>query len=71
MKVLTQKQSKSAIEHVAGLLKEDGETQTMTVQEWLDIAQFRPAQFVRSLPALEILGLLGFGDVMVKAEPPG
>ena len=67
MKVITQKHMKLAIDHVAGLLKEDGENQTMTVQEWLDIAQFRPAQFARSLPALEILGLLGFGDQPVRA----
>jgi hypothetical protein len=68
MKVITQKQMKSAIECLAGRLKEDGATQTMTVQEWLDVAQFRPAQFPCSLPALEILGLLGFGDEMVRAE---
>ena len=61
----------SAIEHLAGLLKEDGATQTMTVQEWLDVAQFRPAQFPCSLPALEMLGLLGFGDQMVQAEKVG
>jgi hypothetical protein len=71
MKVITQKQMNSAIEHLAGLLKEDGATQTMTVQEWLDVAQFRPAQFPCSLPALEILGLLGFGDQMVQAESVG
>ena len=71
MKVITQKQMKLAIERVAGLLKEDGATQTMTVQEWLDIAQFRPAQFPCSLPALEILGLLGLGDEMVQAETFG
>ncbi len=71
MKVITQKQMKLAMEHVAELLKKDGETQTLTVQEWLDAAQFRPAQFASSLPALEILDLLGFGDVVVKAEPLG
>ena len=71
MKVVTQKQMNSAIERLAGLLKEDGATQTMTVQEWLDVAQFRPAQFPCSLPALEILGLLGFGDQMVQAEKVG
>jgi hypothetical protein len=41
------------------------------VQEWLDIAQLHPAQFPSSLPALEILGLLGFGDTLVQAEEPG
>jgi len=71
MKVITQKQLKLAIERVAGLLKEDGATQSMTVQEWLDVAQFRPAQFPCSLPALEVLGLLGFGDQMVQAEALG
>jgi len=68
MKVITQKQTQLAIEHVAGLLNRDGANQTLTVQEWLDVAQFRPAQFVSSLPALEILGLLGFGNEVVRAE---
>ncbi len=68
MKVITQRQTKLAVEHLAGLLKEDGENQSMTVQEWLDVAQFRPAQFAHSLPALEILGLLGFGDQPVQAK---
>ncbi|MEI6783355.1 MAG: hypothetical protein WCQ21_20820 [Verrucomicrobiota bacterium] len=71
MKVITHKQMKLAIERVAGLLKDDGATQSMTVQEWLDVAQFRPAQFPCSLPALEILGLLGFGDEQVQAEAVG
>jgi hypothetical protein len=71
MKVITHKQMDLAIEHLAGLLKKDGASQTLTVQEWLDAAQFRPAQFPSSLPALEILGLLGFGDEMVKPEPSG
>ncbi|HKI69327.1 MAG TPA: hypothetical protein VKA67_07055 [Verrucomicrobiae bacterium] len=65
MKIITQKQMKLAMEHLAGLLKKDGAVQTLTVQEWLDTAQFRPAQFTTSLGALEILGLLGFGDEMV------
>jgi hypothetical protein len=60
-----------AIERVAGLLKRDGAIQTLTVQEWLDSAQFRPAQFPSSLPALEILGLLGFGDELVQPESLG
>ena len=69
MKVITQKQMKLAIEHIAGLLKKDGANETLTVQEWLDVAQVRPAQFPSSLPALEILELLGFGDELVRAEP--
>jgi hypothetical protein len=71
MKIITQKQRELAISYVAELLKQDGGIQAMTVQEWLDIAQLRPAQFPSSLPALEILGLLGFGDVMVQAAKPG
>jgi hypothetical protein len=71
MKIITQKQKDLAIGYVGELLKQDGAIQTQTVQEWLDIAQPRPAQFASSLPALEILGLLGFGDVMVQAAKPG
>ena len=71
MKVITQKQMRSAMDHVAELLKKDGENQTLTIQEWLDAAQFRPAQFTASLPALEVLDLLGFGDVLVQAQPLG
>ena len=71
MKVITHKQLKLAMERVSGLLKEDGETQTLTVQEWLDVAESRPAQFAHSLPALEILGLLGFGDETVQPECVG
>jgi hypothetical protein len=71
MKIITQKQRELAIGYVAELLKQDGAVQTMTVQEWLDIAQPRPAQFPTSLPALETLGLLGFGDVTVQAAKPG
>jgi hypothetical protein len=68
MKVITQKHLQLAVEHLAGLLKRDGATQTLTVQEWLDVAQFKPAQFPSSLPALEILGLLGFGGEVVQPE---
>jgi len=68
MKVITHKQTKAAVEHLAELLKKDGASQTLTVQAWLDAAQFRPAQFPSSLAALEILGLLGFGDEMVRPE---
>lgn len=71
MKVISQKQKKLAMEHVAGLLKQDAATQTLTVQQWLDVAQPRPGQFTSSLPALEILGLLGFGDELVRAEALG
>ena len=71
MKVITHKQTKVAVEHLAELLKKDGASQTLTVQAWLDAAQFHPAQFPSSLPALEILGLLGFGDEMVRPETLG
>ena len=71
MKVITQKQSELAVGHVAELLKRDGSMQTQTVQEWLDVAQLHPAQFPSSLPALETLGLLGFGNTLVHAEKPG
>ena len=71
MKIVTQKQLHLAIEHVTGLLKKDGAAQTLTVQEWLDAAQFRPAQFPSSLPALEILNLLGFGDELLQAQQLG
>ena len=71
MKIISQKQREQAIGYVAELLKRDGGMQTQTVQEWLDVAQLHPAQFPSSLPALEVLGLLGFGDVLVHAEKPG
>src|SRR5215813_8854874 len=38
MRLITGKQTKLAIERVAGLLKRDGAIQTLTVQEWLDSA---------------------------------
>jgi hypothetical protein len=71
MKIISQKQRELAMDRLAELLKQDGGMQTQTVQEWLDIAQLHPAQFPSSLPALEILGLLGFGDTLVQAEEPG
>ena len=71
MKVIIHKQMKLATEHVAELLKRDGASQTLTVQEWLDAAQPQPGVFPSSLPALEILGLLGFGDEVVQAETSG
>ncbi len=71
MKVITQKDMNVAMNHVVGLLKKDGALDTLTVQEWLDVAEFRPAQFSSSLPALEVLGKLGLGDELVKAGPAG
>jgi hypothetical protein len=71
MKVITHKQMKLAIEHLAELLRRDGASQTLTVQEWLDAAQPTPGQFPSSLPALEVLGLLGFGDEVVQPETSG
>ena len=71
MKFITHKQMRLAMEHLAGLLKKDGASQTHTVQEWLDVAQPLPGQFASSLPALEILGLLGFGDELVQPETSG
>lgn len=71
MKVITHKQMKLATEHLAELLKRDGASQILTVQEWLDAAQPAPGQFPSSLPALEILGLLGFGDEMVQPGTSG
>jgi hypothetical protein len=71
MKVITHEQMKLAMEHLADLLKRDGASQALTVQEWLEAAQSHPAQFPSFLPALEILGLLGFGDELVRPETLG
>lgn len=71
MKIITQKQLALAKAHLAGLLKQDGAAQTLTVQQWLDAAQYRPAQFAASLSALEILDLLGFGEEMVQPKAAG
>ena len=71
MKIITQKQLALAKAHLAELLKRDGAAQTLTVQQWLDAAQYRPAQFASSLSALEILDLLGFGEEMVQPEAAG
>jgi len=71
MKVITQKRFELAKAHLARLLKQDGAVQTLTVQQWLDAAQYRPAQFASSLSALEILDLLGFGEEMVPPEAAG
>ena len=66
MKIITRKRLELAKAHLAALLKKDGASQTCTVQQWLDAAQYRPAQFASSLSALEILDLLGFGDELVR-----
>jgi hypothetical protein len=71
MRVVTQKELKLAMNHVAGLLKQDGVLETLTVQEWLDVAEVKPTQFQSSLAALEVLGLLGLGDELVQAEAAG
>ena len=71
MKVVTHKQLAAAIDYVAELLKRDGAIQTQTVQEWLDAAQFHPAQYQSCLPALEVLALLGFGNEMIQAKSLG
>lgn len=71
MKVITHKRMELAMEHLAGLLKKDGASQTLSVQAWLDAAEYRPAEFASSLPALEILGLLGFGDELVRPAAAG
>ena len=68
MKIISQKQRTLAIDHTAELLKKDGWIQSKTVQQWLDDAEFKPAQFQSSLPALEILGMLGFENELVRAE---
>lgn len=66
MKIISQRQRVLAMDHLAELLKRDGWVQTKTVQQWLDNAELQPAQFQSSLPALEILGKLGFEDDLVQ-----
>ncbi len=56
------------MDHLAELLKRDGWIQTRTVQQWLDDAEMRPAQFQSSLPALQVLNLLGFENELVQAQ---
>jgi hypothetical protein len=68
MKIISQKQRELAMDHAAELLMRDGQLQTKTVQEWLDDADHQPSQFQASLPGLEILSLLGFGDELVRAK---
>ncbi len=70
MKIINQKQRISAIEYTAELLKKDGWVQSKTVEQWLDDAEYRPAQFQYSLPALQVLGLLGFENELVRAQTP-
>ena len=71
MKVITHKQPELAKAHFAGLLKKDGAAETLPVQQWLNVAQYRPAQFASSESAMGILDLLGFGEEMVRPEPSG
>ena len=66
MKIISQKQRESALDLLAELLKRDGWAQTRTVEQWLDDAELRPAQFQGSLPALQVLNLLGFGAELVR-----
>jgi len=68
MKIISQKQRESALDHLAELLKRDGWVQTRTVEQWLDDAEMRPAQFQGSLPALQVLNLVGFGTELVKIQ---
>lgn len=68
MKVITKKQELQALHHTAELLKRDGRLQTKTVQEWLDDADLRPADFQSSQPALEILHLLGLQNEIVRVD---
>ena len=68
MQVILKKEKNQAINHLAQLLKTDGQAQTRTVQQWLDVAELHPAQFQRSLPALQVLGLLGLGAELVPTE---
>ena len=66
MKIISQKQRESALDHLADLLKRDGWVQTRTVEQWLDDAEQHPAQFQSSLAALEVLNRLGFGADLVQ-----
>lgn len=65
MKIISPKQRELALEFAAELLKRDGWVQTRTVQQWIDDAELHPARFEGSLPALQILALLGFEDELV------
>jgi hypothetical protein len=66
MKIVSQKQRLAALEQVAEFLKRDGWAQTKTIEQWLDEAELHPAQFQSSLPALQVMNLLGFGQELVE-----
>jgi len=68
MKIISQRQKESALDHLADLLKRDGWVQTKTVEQWLDDAESRPAQFQGSLSALQVLNLLGLGTELVQTR---
>jgi hypothetical protein len=68
MKIISQKQRESALDHLADLLKRDGWMQTKTIEQWLDDAEMRPAQYQCSLPALQVLNCLGFGTELVRMQ---
>jgi hypothetical protein len=68
MKIISAKQRELAMDHLGELLKRDGWVQTKTVQQWLDSAELQPAQFQSSLPALQILSLLGFENELVHGN---
>lgn len=68
MKIISQKQRELALDLVAEFLKKDGWIQTKTVQQWIDDAELHPAQFQLSLPALQVLVLLGFENELVRAR---
>lgn len=68
MKIITQKQREAAVDLTAELLKRDGWVQTKTVEQWLDEAEMKPAQFQSSLGALQVLQTLGFDNDVVCAH---
>ncbi len=68
MKIISQKQRESALDLTGELLKRDGWTQTRTVDEWLDDAEMRPAQYQCSLPALQVMTCLGFGAEVIQIQ---
>jgi hypothetical protein len=65
MKIISQKQRELALEFAAELLRDDGWVQPKTVQQWIDDAELHPTRFQNSLPALQVLALLGFEDELV------
>jgi hypothetical protein len=68
MKIISQKQRESALDLTGELLKRDGWTQTRTVDEWLDDAEMRPAQYQCSLSALQVMNCLGFGAEVIQIQ---